>query len=167
MQQREARARSTPAVRPAPCTRSRLALRSGDTQLSMRSGSTAQAYYRADVRKHILPPRADSSLEAERQHEKEEAEAGWTFNKRTREYVVACPHCDQPHLVPQSDLYCCQFACGADSCTGKPIRAHTHPRNRRLACSRKTRRWMWRQVSFQSSKRRTLQVVMQELAKEC
>merc|ERR1712183_147564 len=102
MQQRAARARSTPAVRPAaPYTRSRLALRSCDTQLATQTGSTSRAHSRADVRKNTLPPRADSSLQAEHQHEKHSAEARWTFDKRTREYVVGCPHCDQPHLVPQ------------------------------------------------------------------
>eukprot|EP00927_Polykrikos_kofoidii_P004960 TRINITY_DN11960_c0_g1_i1.p1 TRINITY_DN11960_c0_g1~~TRINITY_DN11960_c0_g1_i1.p1 ORF type:complete len:182 (-),score=26.79 TRINITY_DN11960_c0_g1_i1:192-737(-) len=48
----------------------------------------------------------------------------WTYNESLQEYVAPCPHCDQPHVVPETQLFCCQFACGADAQTGLPLRPH-------------------------------------------
>merc|ERR1712007_82770 len=52
------------------------------------------------------------------------AKKQWTFDAKTEDYVVMCPTCGQPHVIPKSQLYCCQFACGADARTGAPLRAH-------------------------------------------
>jgi len=51
----------------------------------------------------------------------------WSFDEEMQEYIVSCPHCAQPHLVPVKQLHCCQFACGADSLTGKQLPSHISP----------------------------------------
>lgn len=54
----------------------------------------------------------------------------WTFDEETRTYVVQCPHCAQPHLIPEDNLKCCQFSCGADVQTGRPLKPHLKRRDR-------------------------------------
>merc|ERR1712050_659078 len=54
--------------------------------------------------------------------------ANWSFDASHQEYIVECPHCSQPHLVPASQLFCCQFTCGADAHTGLPLKAHISDR---------------------------------------
>mmetsp|Transcript_49235 Transcript_49235/g.130390 ORF Transcript_49235/g.130390 Transcript_49235/m.130390 type:complete len:216 (-) Transcript_49235:273-920(-) len=64
-----------------------------------------------------LPARATSTASAS-------VEERWTFDAVSQEYVVQCPHCQQPHLIPLKQLNCCEFACGADARTGQPLRPH-------------------------------------------
>eukprot|EP00927_Polykrikos_kofoidii_P025769 TRINITY_DN23092_c0_g1_i1.p1 TRINITY_DN23092_c0_g1~~TRINITY_DN23092_c0_g1_i1.p1 ORF type:complete len:176 (-),score=13.70 TRINITY_DN23092_c0_g1_i1:62-589(-) len=68
--------------------------------------------------------RAERTIEAGLSDASAASEQRWTYNKDLREYVAPCPHCDQPHIVPQKQLFCCQFACGADARTGLPLRPH-------------------------------------------
>jgi len=52
----------------------------------------------------------------------QEEDERWSFDEEMQEYIVPCPHCTQPHLVPTTELFCCQFVCGADAHTGQPLR---------------------------------------------
>ena len=55
---------------------------------------------------------------------------GWTFDEETRAYVVQCPSCDQPHLIMEDHLKCCEFSCGAHAETGQPLKPHMNKRDR-------------------------------------
>eukprot|EP00746_Dinoflagellata_sp_MGD_P069157 gnl/MRDRNA2_/MRDRNA2_28356_c0_seq1.p1 gnl/MRDRNA2_/MRDRNA2_28356_c0~~gnl/MRDRNA2_/MRDRNA2_28356_c0_seq1.p1 ORF type:complete len:170 (-),score=40.36 gnl/MRDRNA2_/MRDRNA2_28356_c0_seq1:88-597(-) len=57
----------------------------------------------------------------------DDPEEQWTFDAENNEYIVQCPHCKQPHLVPAAQLFCCQFTCGADAVTGSPLKPHMKP----------------------------------------
>lgn len=61
-----------------------------------------------------------------------ESEGRWTFDEETHSYIVQCPTCGQPHLIPEADLKCCQFSCGANARTGQPLKPHMKKRERDL-----------------------------------